>query len=80
MLVVKGSSQTRVFRHLYDHVFGVRNSKITKSMSIIFFVKKFKISARFQKGSEKLDKRFCVSEIIACELHVNSVTSEIKNL
>ena len=55
---IEGSSETGLFRHLSDYVFGVRNFEITKSMRIIFCVKMFKISARFQKCSKKLRKPF----------------------
>ena len=59
ILLVEASSETGLFRHLSDYVFGVRNFEITKSMSIIFFVKMFKILARFQKCSKKLTKVLC---------------------
>ena len=47
-----------LFRHLYDYVFGVRNFEITKSMSIIFFVKMLIISSRFQNQHKIWRKSF----------------------
>ena len=58
MLLVKGSSETILFRHWSDHVFGVRNLGNTKSMRVIFFFWIFKIFYRFQKFSKKLRKSF----------------------
>ena len=58
MLLVEGFSQTRLFRHLSDHVIRVGNFEIRKSMQVIIFVKMFKISARFQKCSQKFRKSF----------------------
>ena len=43
MLLVEGCSQRKLFRHWYDHIFGVRNSKIKKSMSNVFVLKMVKI-------------------------------------
>ena len=48
----------RPFRHLSNHVFGVRNFGNTKLMRVIFFFKTFKISDRFQNWSKKLRKSF----------------------
>ena len=67
MLLVKGSSETELFMHLSNHVFGVLNFGNTKAMRVIFFFKTFKVSARLQKSSKNLEKLF-VSEIIASEL------------
>ena len=39
MLLVKGSSETGLFRHLSDYVFEVRNIANKKSLRIIFFFK-----------------------------------------
>ena len=59
MLLLEGSSQTGLFRHLYDYVFGVRNFENTKSMRVVFFIKISKFWAIFQKCSEKWEKVFC---------------------
>ena len=56
MLLLEGFSQTRLFRHLSDQLFGVRNFEITKSMKVIFFVKMFKSSSRFQNCRKKFRK------------------------
>ena len=56
MLLVEGSSETRLFRHLSDYVFGVRNFDKRKFMRVIFFFKMFNISVRFQKCNKKLRK------------------------
>ena len=37
MLLVDGSSETGLFRHLSDHVFAVHNFGNTKSMWVILF-------------------------------------------
>ena len=37
------SSETRLFRHLSDYVFGVRNFENTNSMRVIFFFRRFKL-------------------------------------
>ena len=48
--LVKGSSETGLFRHLSNHVFGVRNFVNTKAMTVIFFfLEAFKILKKFQK-------------------------------
>ena len=56
MLFVKGSSETILFRHWSDHVFGERNFGNRKFMRVIFFVWIFKIFYRFQKFSKRLRK------------------------
>ena len=43
MLLVEGSSETGLFRHLPDKVFGLAKFENTKSMKVIFCFKKFKI-------------------------------------
>ena len=58
MLLVEGFPETGLFRNFSNYVFGVRNFEITKSMTIIFFVKMFKISSRFQRCSKIMTKDF----------------------
>ena len=58
MLLVKGSSETGLFRHLSDQVFGDRNFRNTKSMGFIICLKILKIYFRFRKCSKKLRKSF----------------------
>ena len=59
MLLVEGSSQTGLSRHLYDYVYGIRNFGNTKSLRAIFSDKIFKNWARFQIWNQKLRKFFC---------------------
>ena len=58
MLLVKGSSKMRLFRHLSNYVFGVRNFGYATPMSVILFSQTFKISDAFQKYSKKFRKSF----------------------
>ena len=58
MLLVEGSSETGLFRHLSDYFFRVRKFGNTKSVRVIFFLKISKISCRFQTCSKKLIKSF----------------------
>ena len=58
MLLVQGSSEKRLFRHLSDYVFEVRDFRNTKSTSANFFFKIFKVKSRFKKCSRKLRKSF----------------------
>ena len=48
----------RLFRHLSNYVFRVRNFGNTKAVRVIFFFQMYKIEFRFQKFSEKLRKIF----------------------
>ena len=68
MLLVEGFSETGLFRHLSDYVFGVRKFVNTKSMSVILFFKIFIINCGFQKCSKKIEQKVFVSAIIASEL------------
>ena len=67
MLLLEGSSETKLFRHLCDYVFGVRNFGNKKVIRVIFFFKTFRISARFEKCSKKLWKSF----LFLRQLHLN---------
>ena len=68
MLLVEGSSQAGLFRHLDDHVFGVRNYGNAKSMRVIFFFSKYlKFITHFKNGAKNSEK-FFISDIIAFEL------------
>ena len=67
MLVVEGSSETELFKHLSHHVFGVRNFGNTKSMRIIFFSKYLKYIVDFKNLAKKSEKKF-LSEIIGSKL------------
>ena len=61
MLLVKGFSQTGLFRHFSDYVFGVRNFEIRNSERAIFFFKMFKISSHldFKNAAKNSEKFFC---------------------
>ena len=58
MLLVKGFSQTGLFRHLFDYVFIVRNFKITKSARASFLSKCSKFPLDFKNASENTEKVF----------------------
>ena len=58
----RGSSETGIFRHLSDHVFGVRNLKNTKSMRLIFFFKSLKLKLDFKNAEKNSEKAFCCWE------------------
>ena len=59
MLLVEGSSKTRLFRHFSEYLFGVHNFEVTKSMTILFFVKMFEIWSILQKCCKNFTKCFC---------------------
>ena len=59
MLFVEGSSQTGIFRHLYDYVFEVRVFGNTKSMRVKFFWKYSEFKLDFKNPAKNLDKVFC---------------------
>ena len=76
MLLFEGSSETGLFRHLYDNVFGVRNFGNTKSIRVIFCFKIFKFNLDFKNEAKKWIKVF-VSEIIASELVLLNCLSHV---
>ena len=59
MLLVKVFSQTRLFRHLSDYDYGVRNFEITKSMRVIFFSKFLKFNLDFKTLAKNWEKVIC---------------------
>ena len=59
MLLVKWSYETGHFRHLSNHIFGVRNFGNTKPMRVILLFKTFEISNRFPKWTKNWEKVFC---------------------
>ena len=67
MLLAEGFSETGLFQHLSDHVFGAGNFGKTKSMRVMFFLKMFKIYSRFQKRSKKFRKSF----VFVRKFHLN---------
>ena len=67
ILLVKASSEERLFRHLSNHVFGVLNFGTAKAVRVIFFLKCLKFNVDF-KNAAKCHKNVTFSEIIASEL------------
>ena len=59
MLLVEGCSETGLFRHLSDYVFGVRNFENTKSMKVIFFFKYLKFQLDFKNAARNSENVFC---------------------
>ena len=43
MLLLEVLSETGLFKHLSDYIFGVRNFENTESMRVVFLFKMFKI-------------------------------------
>ena len=66
ILIVDGSSEIGLFRHLSNYVLRVRNFENTKDVRVIFFFKMFKIKFRFQIFSKKCRKFFCFWDICVC--------------
>ena len=62
MLLLQGSSETGLFRHLSDYVFGARNFEITKCIRVIFFTKYLQFNLDF-KNAAKAEKKINVSDI-----------------
>ena len=58
MVLVRGSSVTRHFRHLSDYVFRVRNIWSTKSMGVIFSWKHLKFNLDFKNAAKIWEKVF----------------------
>ena len=58
ILLVKGSSETRFFRYLSNHVFSVRIIGNTKSVRVEFSFKMSRFRSRFQKCIKKLRTTF----------------------
>ena len=58
MLLLEGSSETGIFRHLSDYVFAVRNFENTISMKVIFFFKISKFNLDFGNGAGNSEKVF----------------------
>ena len=59
MLLFEGSSETFLFKNLYEYVFEVRIFENTKSMRVIFFLKYLKFKLDFKKGRKNWQKVFC---------------------
>ena len=59
MLLVEGSSEIGLFRHLSNHVFRVRNFGNTNAVRVIFFSKNSKFNLDFKKGAKNWENFFC---------------------
>ena len=59
MLLVEGSSETGVFRHFSDHVFGGRNLGNAKLRGAYFVSKYSKFNLDFKKAAKNCEKVFC---------------------
>ena len=68
MLLLEGSSETGVFRHFSDHVFGGPNLGNLKSMRVIFFFVILKSYSWFQKCSTKLNFEIIWTYIVQLSL------------
>ena len=68
MLLVEGSSETRFFRRLSNHVFKVHNFENTKSMRFVFFFQNVQNLSFISKMQQKIRKTFFISHKIAPEL------------
>ena len=59
ILLVQDSSETGLFRHLSDYVFGVRNFENAKSIRVLFCFKMLKFNLDFQMAAKHSEKLFC---------------------
>ena len=60
ILYVEASSETGLFRHLSDYVFGFRNFERTKSMAVIFFFSNYlKFKLDLENARKNWEKVFC---------------------
>ena len=59
LMLVEGSSEMWLFRHLSDYALGVRNFGNTKSMRAIFVSKYLKFNVDFKNASKSWEKAFC---------------------
>ena len=58
MLLVEGSSETRLFRHLSNFVFGVRKFRNRKAMKVTFFSKCWKLKLDLKNSERNWEKVF----------------------
>ena len=63
ILVVEESSQTGLFKHLSDYVFGVHKFRKTKSIRVIFFSRCLKFDLDFKNAAKNCEKFFWFSDI-----------------
>ena len=62
MLLVEGSSNTRLFRHLSDYVFGVRNFENILRSS--FYKKSLKFKLEFRNAAQNSEKNLKLQQEI----------------
>ena len=62
LFLVEGFSEMVLFRHLSNHVFGVRNFGNTKPMRVILFFKTFKFEIDFKNADKNREKFFSFSD------------------
>ena len=68
MLLLHGSSETGLYRHISNYVLGVHNFENKKPMKVIFFfLKRSEFQLDFKKAAKNSEKVF-FSEIITSEL------------
>ena len=68
ILLVEASSETRLFRHLSNNVFGACNFGNTKSYEGHLFFQRVQNFRQISKMQQNIQKKFFVSEIIAYKL------------
>ena len=59
MLLVEGSSEIGLFRHLSNHVSGVDNFQNTKAMRVILFLKCLKSKLDVKNAAKNSEKVCC---------------------
>ena len=59
MLLLEGSSEAGLFRHLSNLVFGVRHVRNIKARRVIFFSKYLKFNLDFKNAARNSEKGFC---------------------
>ena len=67
ILLVEESSETGILDIYLSRFSRVRKFKNTSAISVMFFLKMFKIECKFRKRTEKLRKSVMFFEIIASE-------------
>ena len=63
MLLLEGSSETRLSRHLSNHLtayFGIHNSKNISAMRVMFFSKSSFFDLDLKNANKNAEKVFCL--------------------
>ena len=68
MFLIDWSSETGLFRHLSNHVFGVRNFRNAKSMRVMFLFQNIQDLIQTSNMRKKIEKKVFVCEIIVSQL------------